>query len=142
VLGLSFGFSDTAAFGYVDYVKPYLKQALQGQSVLVRRVFEDQQAFDKAFEGVEDLFVDGSEIVIERAKDPKKQQADFSGKKTHTLIMLLICDKAGRIIYVGQLFCGSQVDFGLFKKELSGFDYSGKQVWVDLGFTGIKDYRV
>jgi len=54
--------------------------------------------------------------------------------------MLLICDKAGRIIYVGQLFCGSQVDFGLFKKELSQFDYSGKQVWVDLGFTGIKDY--
>jgi hypothetical protein len=32
------------------------------------------------------------------------------------------------------------VDFGLFKKELSKFDYSGKQVWVDLGFTGIKDY--
>jgi len=54
--------------------------------------------------------------------------------------MLLICDKAGRIIYVGQLFSGSQVDFGLFKKELSMFDYQGKQVWVDLGFTGIKDY--
>lgn len=54
--------------------------------------------------------------------------------------MLLICDQAGRILYVGQLFCGSQVDFGLFKKELAKFDYSGKQVWVDLGFTGIKDY--
>ncbi len=83
VLGLSFGFSDTAAFGYVNYVKPYLKRALQGQSVLVKRVFEDQQAFDKAFEG-EDLFIDGSEIIIERAKDQQKQQADFSGKKnTH-----------------------------------------------------------
>ena len=85
MLGISFGFSDTAAFVYVDYVKPYLKRALQGQSVLVKRVFEDQQAFDKAFEGVEDLFIDGSEIIIERAKDPKKQQADFSGKKNaHT----------------------------------------------------------
>jgi len=81
VLGLSFGFSDTAAFVYVDYVKPYLKQALQAQSVLVQRVFEDQQAFDKAFQGVEDLLIDGSEIIVERAKDPKKQQADFSGKK-------------------------------------------------------------
>ena len=80
-LGLSLGFSDTAAFGYVAYVKPYLKQALQGQSVLVKRVFEDQQAFDKAFEGVEDLFIDGSEIIVERAKDQQKQQADFSGKK-------------------------------------------------------------
>ena len=42
--------------------------------------------------------------------------------------MLLICDKAGRIIYVGQLFCGSQVDFTLFKKELAQFDYAHKQV--------------
>lgn len=84
VLGLSFGFSDTAAFGYVDYVKPYLKQALQAQSVLVKRVFEDQQAFDKAFQGVEDIFIDGSAIGIERAKDQKVQQADLSGKKTPT----------------------------------------------------------
>jgi hypothetical protein len=53
--------------------------------------------------------------------------------------MLLICDKAGRIIYVGQLFCGSQVDFTLFKKELARFAYDNKQVWVDLGFTGIKN---
>ena len=54
--------------------------------------------------------------------------------------MLLICDQAGRIIYVGQLFCGSQVDFTLFKKELAGFAYHNKQVWVDLGFTGIKNF--
>ncbi len=54
--------------------------------------------------------------------------------------MLLICDKAGRIIYVGQFFCGSQVDFTLFKKELAQFDYAHKQVWVDLGFTGIKNH--
>jgi hypothetical protein len=84
VLGFSFGFSNTAAFGYVDYVKPYLKRALQAQWVLVKRVFEDEQAFDKAYEGVIDLFIDGSEILVERAKDPKKQQADFSGKKKRT----------------------------------------------------------
>jgi len=78
---LRVGFSDTAAFVYVDYVKPYLKRALAAQSVLVKRVFEDQQAFDKAFAGVEDLFIDGSEIIIERSLDQKVQQADFSGKK-------------------------------------------------------------
>jgi hypothetical protein len=81
VLGLSFGFSDTAAFVYLDYVKPYLKRALVGQSVLVKRVFDNQQAFDEAFTGVKDLFIDGSEMVIQRAQDPQKQQADFSGKK-------------------------------------------------------------
>jgi hypothetical protein len=81
VLGLSFGFSDTAAFVYLDYVKPYLKRALVGQSVLVKRVFDNQQAFDEAFAGVKDLFIDGSEMVIQRAQDPQRQQADFSGKK-------------------------------------------------------------
>jgi hypothetical protein len=81
VLGLSFGFSDTAAFVYLDYVKPYLKRALAAQSVLVKRVFENQQAFDEAFAGVKNLFIDGSEMVIQRAQDPQKQQADFSGKK-------------------------------------------------------------
>lgn len=81
VLGLSFGFSDTAAFVYLDYVKPYLKQALEAQSVLVKRVFDSQEAFDKAFQGVTDLFIDGSEIIIERSLDQKVQQADYSGKK-------------------------------------------------------------
>jgi len=84
VLGLSLGFSDTAAFVYLDYVKPYLKRALQAQSVLVKRVFENQEAFDKAFQGVTDLFIDGSEIGVERSKDHKVQQADFSGKKKRT----------------------------------------------------------
>lgn len=41
---------------------------------------------------------------------------------------------------MGQLFAGSQVDFTLFKNELSHFDYRHLQVWVDLGFTGIKNY--
>lgn len=41
---------------------------------------------------------------------------------------------------MGQLFPGSHVDFSLFKKELAGFDYKHLQVWVDLGFTGIKKY--
>ncbi len=56
------------------------------------------------------------------------------------MILLLVCDKQGRIIFVGQLFPGAQVDFTLFKKELVHFDYTQLQVWVDLGFTGIRKY--
>ncbi len=52
--------------------------------MLVRRVFENQEAFEKAFQGVSDLFIDGSEIGIERSGDQKIQQADFSGKKKRT----------------------------------------------------------
>ncbi len=60
-------------------------------------------------------------------------------KKTHALILLLICDTAGRIICVGGLFGGSQADFTLFRKELAGFDYTNKQAGVDSAFTGIKN---
>lgn len=81
VLGLSFGFSNTSAFVYLDYIKPYLKQALREQSVLVNRVFDSQEDFDKAFQGVEDICVDGSETGIQRAAIQKIQQADYSGKK-------------------------------------------------------------
>lgn len=61
-------------------------------------------------------------------------------KKTHTLILLLICDRKGQIVFVGQLFAGAQVDFTLFKKELAHFAYATLQVGVDLGFAGIKNY--
>lgn len=81
VLGLSFGFSNTSAFVYVDYIKPYLKAALQAESVLVKRMFDHQDEFDKAFQGVEDIFVDGSEISIQRACIQHIQQGDYSGKK-------------------------------------------------------------
>jgi hypothetical protein len=81
VLGLSFGFSNMSAFVYLDYVRPFFKRALQAESVLVKRVFESQQDFDKAFEGVEDIFPGGSEIGIQRAAAQEIQQADYSGKK-------------------------------------------------------------
>ncbi len=81
VLGLSFGFSNTSAFVYIDYIKPYLKAVLRTESVLVKRVFDNQADFDKAFEGIEDIFVDGSEIDIQRASVQEVQQADYSGKK-------------------------------------------------------------
>lgn len=81
VLGISFGFSNTSAFVYLDYIKPYLKAALQAEAVLVNRVFESQQDFDKAFQGVEDIFLDGSQISIQRAAIQEIQKADYSGKK-------------------------------------------------------------
>lgn len=58
-------------------------------------------------------------------------------KKFHTLITLLICDKHARILYMGNLYPGSDVDMNVFKRELATFDYSQLKVWVDLGFIGI-----
>lgn len=42
-------------------------------------------------------------------------------------------------MYIGNLYLGSEVDINIFRKELSGFNYERLSLWVDLGFTGIKD---
>jgi hypothetical protein len=57
---------------------------LKKKKALVSRVFESQEAFEKAFEGVEDIFVDGTEIGIERANNDDIQRESFSGKKNFT----------------------------------------------------------
>ena len=39
---------------------------------------------------------------------------------------------------MGRLYIGKNVDMVIFKKELSGFDWTNICIWVDLGFIGIE----
>jgi hypothetical protein len=54
------------------------------------------------------------------------------------LIFLVACDKKGRVIFMGRLYIGKNVDMVVFKEELSGFDWTNIRIWVDLGFIGIE----
>ena len=81
VLGLSFGISNKSAHEYKSYIMPFLKQTLAAHQALAHRVFEDQHDFDRAFEGVGDISVDGYELSIERNQDKKVQNDHYSGKK-------------------------------------------------------------
>jgi hypothetical protein len=54
---------------------------LKDKNTFVSRIFESQESFDKAFEGVEDIFIDGTEISIERAYNDEIQAKAYSGKK-------------------------------------------------------------
>ena len=138
VLGVSFGFSDCTAHDYVEYIKPILKHCLSLAEALPYRVFKSQEDFDKAFEGVTDLFIDGTEVVVQRNAIYEIQQKDFSGKKkNHTVLFLMICDKNARIVFLGRAFVGSVVDFKAFKEELGDLYYHEKVLHVDLGFVGI-----
>ena len=80
-MGVCFGFSDTTAHKYIKYILPFLKHSLKEKESLAHRVFESPESFKKAFEGVSDIFIDGTEITIERSKDPFLQEDCFSGKK-------------------------------------------------------------
>ena len=81
VFGLQFGISDFSASDNFDYIMPFLKASLKEKESLVSRIFESQEAFENAFVDVEDIFVDGTEIPIERAENDDIQREAFSGKK-------------------------------------------------------------
>ncbi len=83
-MGVYFGMSDASAHNYLALLKPCLKAALAAQGALAHRLFANQQAFEAAFAGEEDVFVDVTEIPIERAANQEVQKAHFSGKKTFT----------------------------------------------------------
>jgi hypothetical protein len=84
VLGLQFGVSDFTADTYIKYTMPYLKLALAAKSALAHRVFGSQEEFDKVFEGIADIIVDGTEVPVERADNHGEQKAAYSGKKKPT----------------------------------------------------------
>lgn len=83
-LGMYFGLSDSAASQYLELLKPCLKAALQQQKVLGKRLFTGQKDFEQTFAGVQDLFIDVTEIAIERAENQDVQRSQYSGKKNST----------------------------------------------------------
>jgi hypothetical protein len=68
-MGLYFGFSDFTASTYLTLLKPILKTALQQVTYLKKFIFKDQESFDKAFEGVEEIYIDVTEITVKRPQN-------------------------------------------------------------------------
>ncbi len=80
-LGMYFGLSDAAASQYLELLKPCLKAALQQQNLLAKRLFTGQKDFEQTFAGVQDLFIDVTEIPVERPENQDVQKDWYSGKK-------------------------------------------------------------
>jgi hypothetical protein len=83
VLGLCFGLSDFSVRDNYNYILPFLKESLAICTGVIPRLFESEQAFQSAFSQVEEIFVDGIEIGVERSKDDTMQKKLYSGKKKH-----------------------------------------------------------
>lgn len=111
-----------------------------------RRKFSDVDDFEDFMKDEEEILIDGVEKPIERSSDYETQKKNFSGKQhTHTDIALLISNRQRYIHYLSKLYEGSEVDYGIMKKEFcpGGKWFRKKRVAVDLGFVGIdKDYEI
>lgn len=66
---------------YLKITKAALKASLKELNLMPHGLFKNQAEFDKTFEGVEDLFVDCTEIPVERPQNYDNQKLIYSGKK-------------------------------------------------------------
>ena len=109
--------------------------------MMPKRFFESPEEFEEHFADADEVLVDGTENMCFRPKDNEKQRVKFSGKKsTHTDIALVFSDRRRFIYYLSRLYEGSNVDFGLLKKEFppeKGW-FKNQRVVIDLGFVGIE----
>lgn len=137
-LGLYFGFSEFTARPYLDLLKPILKETIARPGLLKSGVFHNQAEFEEAFKGVEEVFIDVTEIPIERPQNDDIQKKRYRGKKNHTLKWLIICDKNKRILFVSARYDGKTPHFAIFKDSFTNLDFSSMKVYVDWGFLGIK----
>lgn len=141
---------DVAAFLYaVDRAQahrwfkdllPVLEAALGHEVVLPARKIEDVAAFFARNPAVKDLFIDGVERPVQRAKDSQQQRDDYSGKKKrHTRKNLVVTDGQRRVLALSDTESGHRHDYALFK-EWDGPPAlpEGVYAWVDLGFQGIE----
>jgi hypothetical protein len=83
-MGLYFDMDIRTVSNYISYTKAALKAALKESDSLLPYIFRTQEEFDKAFEGIEDIIVDCTEIQVQRSKDSGFQEYMYSGKKKLT----------------------------------------------------------
>ena len=106
-----------------------------------KRKFESPEEFQEYTEDVDEIIFDGFENEKERPQNPVVQENTYSGKiHTNSDVAMLMSDRGTWIYYVSNFYDGSNVDFGIFKKEFPpglGW-FKDKRVIVDLGFQGIK----
>ena len=87
-LGTCFGFSESVASRYLEFIKPVLKACLQENIPLQTHIFPDQHAFGEALGGVDEIYIDVTEIQTQRPVNDEVQKDFYSGKKsTHLKIL-------------------------------------------------------
>jgi hypothetical protein len=83
-MGIYFEMDVRTVCDYIKRTKTALKAALIELDDYSYNIFDSQADFDKAFEGIEDIVIDCTEIPVQRPKDYDSQAYIYSGKKNST----------------------------------------------------------
>lgn len=117
-----------------------LAKSLGKKIVMPRRKLRSLDEFFTRFPGVKDIWVDGTERPVRRAKNHQKQAQQYSGKKKrHTVKNLVVSDKNRRILALTRTTAGKQHDYQEFKVQgLAHGIPPNVRLWLDTGFQGIR----
>lgn len=139
--GASFliGFHRSNACDWVHILLSILEQTLKRKLVLPQRRLSDPEEYLKLFPEAKEVFADGIERSIQRSKNKKKQQKNYSGKKKmHTRKSVIISDNKRRVLVLTKQKSGRRHDKRLGDKEnLFTSLPEGVDLFVDTGFQGV-----
>ena len=129
------------SFRWVEVLTPIIKIALNRELVLPQRKMGSLEDLFKNFPETKEIFIDGSERVIQRPKGNKNNKRKYSGKKkAHSRKNIIISNKDKEILYLSPTRNGRKHDFRITKAEnVPRFIPPDKDTYVDTGFQGIKD---
>ena len=142
VLGALFDLSPAKADENVQKLLPVLKKAEQRLHVLPHRHFNPLSDESQHTENTNNIIIDATERPVHRPHHARKQKRYYSGKKgCHTVKNTVITNVNGGISVIGPTAPGSRHDYALLKEELDPKQpgLPSVEVWVDLGYQGIKD---
>lgn len=132
------GFHRTKACDWMHALLPILEQTMKRKLVLPQRKLSDPEEFLRLFPEVKEVFADGIERSVQRRKNKRGQQKNYSGKKKqHTRKSVLVTDKRKRILVLTKQKAGRRHDKRLADKEFV-FEKIPKEIpiFVDTAFIG------
>jgi hypothetical protein len=114
-----------------------LKKVLGRELVLPERKIASVEEFFKKFPDVKDVILDGVERRIQRSKDKKKQNKQYSGKKkAHTRKNVIVTDLKKKILVISKTKSGRRHDKRLLDKMILKIPDNVTKL-VDSGFQGL-----
>jgi hypothetical protein len=136
VQALFFGFGQAQANEWIHRLAPVLNAALGYEMQLPARDAANLEQVLAECPSLE-FIIDGTERLIQRPKDPQKQQDHYSGKKKrHTVKNNVITHKPTKKIKgLSATVPGSKHDKKLADEEEHRFP-PGSQLWKDTGYQG------
>jgi len=132
------GFHRTKACDWVHILLPILETTMKRKLVLPQRRISDPEEFLRLYPEAREVFADGIERSIQRAKNKKKQNKTYSGKKKqHTRKSIVVSDNKRRILVVTKPKSGRRHDKRIADKN-SVFENLPKtvDVFADTAFVG------